>query len=153
MVEGGGVGRPGLNYRGRRPGLALKAMRPGARADLPTPGFPTSIRLYIFKALAELSLSAARAIVLTSSNMSVSSSCVGRPLPTGWDTRRNPQSCVTTEPQSQDPTRLSGSPNQLARALAKYRDAGVSHIALQFVVPRFPERLEQIVRFGRVVPL
>jgi probable F420-dependent oxidoreductase len=58
---------------------------------------------------------------------------------------------VTTEPQPQDPTRLRGTPDQLAEALAKYREVGVSHIALQFMVPRFPERLEQIDRFGQEV--
>ena len=58
---------------------------------------------------------------------------------------------VTTKPEPQDPTRLRGTPDQLVEALARYRDGGVSHVALQFMVPRFPERLEQIERFGREV--
>jgi probable F420-dependent oxidoreductase len=58
---------------------------------------------------------------------------------------------VTTEPQPQDPARLRGTPDQLVVALAKYREVGVSHMALQFMVPRFPDRLEQIDRFGREV--
>lgn len=58
---------------------------------------------------------------------------------------------VTTEAQPQDPARLRGTPDQLASALARYRKVGVSHVALQFMVPRFPERLEQIERFGQEV--
>jgi hypothetical protein len=32
-----------------------------------------------------------------------------------------------------------------------YRQIGVDHLALQFMVPRWPERMEQIERFAREV--
>jgi hypothetical protein len=33
-------------------------------------------------------------------------------------------------------------------AIARYRSAGVEHLALQFMVPRWPDRLEQMQRFA-----
>lgn len=60
---------------------------------------------------------------------------------------------LSREPLPQEEDRLRGSPEQLARALKAYRAIGVEHIALQFMVPRWPERLEQIERFaGEVMP-
>jgi probable F420-dependent oxidoreductase len=60
---------------------------------------------------------------------------------------------VTATDVPQDPRRLRGSPDQLAAALDDYRRAGVSHLALQFMVPRWPERLEQMERLaGEVLP-
>jgi probable F420-dependent oxidoreductase len=58
---------------------------------------------------------------------------------------------VTREPVPQDERRLRGSPGQLVEALAAYRAIGVAHLALQFMVPRWPERVEQIERFAREV--
>lgn len=58
---------------------------------------------------------------------------------------------VTREPVSQDAERLRGSPEQLVEALRAYRDFGVEHLALQFMVPRWPERVEQIARFAAEV--
>jgi probable F420-dependent oxidoreductase len=58
---------------------------------------------------------------------------------------------VTREPVPQDESRLRGSPEQLVEALRSYRDIGVDHIALQFIVPRWPERVEQIERFAQEV--
>jgi probable F420-dependent oxidoreductase len=55
---------------------------------------------------------------------------------------------VTREPVLQDAERLRGSPEQLVEALRVYRDVGVEHLALQFMVPRWPERVEQIARFA-----
>ncbi len=55
---------------------------------------------------------------------------------------------VTQEPEPQVPDRLAGTPAQLTEAIARYRDAGVKHLALQFMVPRWPERLEQMQRFA-----
>jgi len=53
----------------------------------------------------------------------------------------------------QDPARLRGSPAQLVEALGEYRRAGVAHVALQFVAPRWPERLAQMERFAsKVLP-
>jgi len=37
---------------------------------------------------------------------------------------------------------------QLSEALKGYHEIGVEHIALQFMVPRYPERMEQIERFA-----
>jgi probable F420-dependent oxidoreductase len=58
---------------------------------------------------------------------------------------------VTREPVPQDAERLRGSPEQLVEALRAYRDGGVEHLALQFIVPRWPERVEQIARFAAEV--
>jgi len=58
---------------------------------------------------------------------------------------------VTPEPVAQDPEILHGSPEQLVEALQAYRDAGVAHLALQFMAPRWPDRVEQIARFAAEV--
>ncbi len=58
---------------------------------------------------------------------------------------------VTREPVPQDESRLRGSPEQLVEALRAYRDIGVGHLALQFTVPRWPDRVEQIERFAQEV--
>ncbi len=58
---------------------------------------------------------------------------------------------VTREAVPQDEQRLRGTPEQLVEALSAYRDAGVDHIALQFMVPRWPDRVEQIERFATEV--
>lgn len=55
---------------------------------------------------------------------------------------------VTDEPVAQDPAVLRGTPLQLASAIDRFADVGVQHLALQFMVPHFPERLEQIERFA-----
>lgn len=55
---------------------------------------------------------------------------------------------LTDRPVPQEPDRLRGTPEQVAGALAAFRDAGVHHVALQFMVPRWPERREQIRRFA-----
>jgi probable F420-dependent oxidoreductase len=58
---------------------------------------------------------------------------------------------VTREPVAQDEQALRGSPEQLVEALAAYKEIGVEHLALQFMVPRWPERMEQIERFAAEV--
>ncbi len=58
---------------------------------------------------------------------------------------------VTSEPVTQDPRFLRGTPEQLVEALEEYRKIGMEHIALQFIVPRWPERVEQIARFAQEV--
>ncbi|HEX3272639.1 MAG TPA: TIGR03619 family F420-dependent LLM class oxidoreductase [Ktedonobacterales bacterium] len=58
---------------------------------------------------------------------------------------------VTSEPVAQDAEVLRGSPEQLVEALQAYRDSGVAHLALQFMVPRWPDRVEQIARFAAEV--
>ena len=58
---------------------------------------------------------------------------------------------LTSEPVQQDERHLRGSPEQLVEALRAYHDIGVAHLALQFMVPRWPDRLEQIARFAQEV--
>ena len=55
---------------------------------------------------------------------------------------------VTREPVPQEPDRLAGTPAQLVEAIAGYRSAGVEHLALQFMVPRWPDRLQQMQQFA-----
>jgi probable F420-dependent oxidoreductase len=58
---------------------------------------------------------------------------------------------ITREPVAQDPRALRGTPEQLVEALRPYQALGVRHLALQFMVPRWPDRMEQIERFAREV--
>ncbi|MDQ2904154.1 MAG: LLM class F420-dependent oxidoreductase [Chloroflexota bacterium] len=58
---------------------------------------------------------------------------------------------VTRSPVPQDESHLRGTPEQLVEALQAYRDIGVEHLALQFMVPRWPDRVEQIERFAKEV--
>jgi len=58
---------------------------------------------------------------------------------------------LTTQPAKQDDSHLRGTPEQLVEALTSYREIGVDHLALQFMVPRWPDRVEQIERFAREV--
>jgi probable F420-dependent oxidoreductase len=56
---------------------------------------------------------------------------------------------ITGAPVPQEPDRLHGTPEQVAEALRGFQRIGVEHVALQFMVPRWPERREQIERFAR----
>ncbi len=58
---------------------------------------------------------------------------------------------LTRERVPQDEAHLRGTPEQLVAALETYRQIGVAHLALQFMVPRWPDRVEQIERFAREV--
>jgi probable F420-dependent oxidoreductase len=58
---------------------------------------------------------------------------------------------VTPGPVPQDARFLRGSPDQLVEALLAYQSIGVSHMALQFMTPRWPDRVEQIARFAKSV--
>ena len=58
---------------------------------------------------------------------------------------------VTPTSVPQDTGILRGTPEQLVEALKVYRQIGVDHLALQFMVPRWPERVEQIERFASEV--
>jgi probable F420-dependent oxidoreductase len=58
---------------------------------------------------------------------------------------------LTRESLPHEEGRLRDSAEQIAEALKGYREIGVEHIALQFMVPRWPERKEQIERFAREV--
>jgi probable F420-dependent oxidoreductase len=53
---------------------------------------------------------------------------------------------VTAEPVEQEADRLRGTPEQVAEALTRFDDVGVQHVALQFLVGRYPERLAQMER-------
>ena len=43
---------------------------------------------------------------------------------------------------------LKGSIDQVSERLKEFIDVGVVHIGLQFMIPHYPERQEQIERFG-----
>ena len=58
---------------------------------------------------------------------------------------------VTPRPVTPIESHLRGSPEQLVEALNAYRAIGVEHLALQFMAPRWPERVEQIARFAAEV--
>jgi probable F420-dependent oxidoreductase len=58
---------------------------------------------------------------------------------------------VTHQPAPQDERYLRGTPEQLVEALRAYAEIGVDHLALQFIVPRWPDRKEQIERFAHEV--
>lgn len=58
---------------------------------------------------------------------------------------------ITDKPVEQEPDILRGTPEQVAEGLVKFRDVGVEHVALQFLVGRYPERLEQMQRFSEEV--
>jgi probable F420-dependent oxidoreductase len=58
---------------------------------------------------------------------------------------------VTEEPVAQEPGVLRGTPEQLEAAIEPFRELGVRHLALQFMVPHYPERLVQIERFATAV--
>ena len=51
---------------------------------------------------------------------------------------------VTDGPVAQEPDRLRGSVDQVAEAIARFADVGVEHLALQFLVGRYPERVAQM---------
>jgi len=55
---------------------------------------------------------------------------------------------LTPEPVPQEEDRLRGTPEQVAESLGAFQRVGVQHVALQFMVPRWPERREQIERFA-----
>ena len=58
---------------------------------------------------------------------------------------------VTDDPVPQEADTLRGTPAQLVEALRAYADVGVEHMALQFMRGRWPERKQQIERFGQEV--
>jgi probable F420-dependent oxidoreductase len=58
---------------------------------------------------------------------------------------------VTDVDVEQEPDRLRGSPAQIADAVARFGEVGVEHLALQFLVGRFPERLAQMERLMPVL--
>jgi probable F420-dependent oxidoreductase len=58
---------------------------------------------------------------------------------------------VTDDEVEQEPDILRGTPEQIADALSRFEDIGVQHVALQFLVGRYPERLAQMERLAPVI--
>ena len=58
---------------------------------------------------------------------------------------------VTEQAVPQEADTLRGTPEQLVEALREYEGIGVEHMALQFMVGRWPERKLQIETFGQEV--
>lgn len=58
---------------------------------------------------------------------------------------------VTERPVDQDPSKLAGTPEQLVDSIREYAAIGVETLALQFMVPRYPDRMAQIQRFATEV--
>jgi probable F420-dependent oxidoreductase len=58
---------------------------------------------------------------------------------------------VTDKPVRQEPGVLRGTTEQLAAAIEPFKQLGVRHMALQFMVPYYPERLVQIERFATAI--
>lgn len=58
---------------------------------------------------------------------------------------------ITDEPVEQEPDRMRGTSEQVAARLAEFREVGVEHVALQFLVGRYPERIEQMQRFSEEI--
>jgi probable F420-dependent oxidoreductase len=58
---------------------------------------------------------------------------------------------VTDKPVEQEEGVLRGTPEQLATAIAAFEHVGVQHLALQFMVPHYPERVAQIEAFAHEV--
>ncbi len=55
---------------------------------------------------------------------------------------------ITENEVAQDPDRLRGTPAQVGEALQRFADVGVSHVALQFMAARYPDRVAQVDRFA-----
>jgi probable F420-dependent oxidoreductase len=51
---------------------------------------------------------------------------------------------VTDEPVEQEPDMLRGSVEQVLEGIGRFEDIGVEHLALQFIVGRYPQRLQQM---------
>jgi probable F420-dependent oxidoreductase len=58
---------------------------------------------------------------------------------------------VTDDEVEQEPDVLRGTPDQIADALSRFEAIGVQHVALQFLVGRYPERLAQMERLMPVI--
>jgi probable F420-dependent oxidoreductase len=56
---------------------------------------------------------------------------------------------LTPNDAPQEDDHLKGSIPQVTAAIQKFIDVGVIHIGLQFMIPHYPERLEQIERFAK----
>lgn len=59
---------------------------------------------------------------------------------------------ITETEVPQEPDRLRGTVDQVTEALSSYAEVGVGHVGLQFMVPRYPERIAQIEAFAAALP-
>ncbi|HZD24544.1 MAG TPA: TIGR03619 family F420-dependent LLM class oxidoreductase [Acidimicrobiia bacterium] len=55
---------------------------------------------------------------------------------------------ITNHEVEQEPDRLRGTPGQVGYALQGFANVGVTHVALQFMAKRYPERVVQVKRFA-----
>ncbi len=55
---------------------------------------------------------------------------------------------ITDTEVPQEPDRLRGTPAQVGAALHRFEDVGVTHVALQFMAPRYPDRVFQVEAFA-----
>jgi alkanesulfonate monooxygenase SsuD/methylene tetrahydromethanopterin reductase-like flavin-dependent oxidoreductase (luciferase family) len=55
---------------------------------------------------------------------------------------------LTAKAVPQEENYLKGSVSQVTEALKKFRDVGVAHIGLQFMIPHWPQRKAQIELFA-----
>ena len=58
---------------------------------------------------------------------------------------------ITDAEVEQEPDLLRGTAEQVGAALEGFRDIGVEHIGLQFLVGRYPERVEQMRKLSQAV--
>jgi probable F420-dependent oxidoreductase len=58
---------------------------------------------------------------------------------------------ITAEEVRQEPDLLRGTAEQVGDALARFRDVGVEHVALQFLVGRYPQRVAQMRNLSQAV--
>jgi alkanesulfonate monooxygenase SsuD/methylene tetrahydromethanopterin reductase-like flavin-dependent oxidoreductase (luciferase family) len=58
---------------------------------------------------------------------------------------------ITDEEVEQEPDLLRGTPDQVAERLEAFRAVGVRHCGLQFLVGRYPERVEQMRKLSQAV--
>lgn len=58
---------------------------------------------------------------------------------------------VTQDPVEQEPDILRGTPDQIADGLERFAAVGVEHVALQFLVGRYPERVAQMERLAPAI--
>jgi probable F420-dependent oxidoreductase len=56
---------------------------------------------------------------------------------------------LTPKAVSQEENYLKGNISQVTEALKRFRDVGVAHIGLQFMIPHWPQRKEQIALFAK----
>ncbi|HVH92637.1 MAG TPA: hypothetical protein VM783_14800, partial [Candidatus Acidoferrum sp.] len=56
---------------------------------------------------------------------------------------------LTPQAIPQEENYLRGSIQQVTDAIKKFQDVGVVHMGLQFMIPHYPERQEQIERFAK----